>query len=122
MSEHLGIKGRIRYYHMAYDDPYSITWCPHCKESTSKAEICLHEGFDGHWVQFICTQCDKTIWTAKLGKRKLEKLNRKCYICKKPTSYYNCYTYTYELKENSRGKYLCSKKCYNKFEKMEDEN
>lgn len=114
MSEHLGVKGKVDYYHLPMGDEYGITYCLRCKDSCEEAIFEIHQGIEGYWLKFICGHCKKTIWTAGLfdkssfegyGDSKFtlsevseefsEKLVKRvvddkiCCICKKPTNYHD---------------------------------
>jgi hypothetical protein len=113
MTEHFGISGKIDYYHLPLDDPLGLTWCQFCKETMNSTTIQIHQGaLTGiTYIQIICGKCKKTVWTAKLGKRRIEKLNKKCTICGNPTSYYNATAIKFH---DNKTFYYCSKKCYRK--------
>ena len=136
MSEHLGVKGKVEYYHDSFGDKDEITYCQRCKDTCEKATFEIHQGILGYWLKFVCGHCKKTIWVAGLIDRsdfegygdtkfsandfmkRLEgKLIRKisddaiCAICGKKTNYYDASCVSLSDKKNS---YYCSKACYSK--------
>lgn len=118
MSEHIGVKGKIEYHHFSslfFPNQYNMSYCHFCKDAMNKVEICLHEGIECDWIEFKCLRCKKTVWIAELkGKDderfERQKLDKKCFICKKPCGYHNCQC-TVWRPGKKREIYLCSKKC-----------
>jgi hypothetical protein len=115
MSEHMGISGTVKYYHLPYDDEMGMTYCHRCKETCEKIEILLHEGIMHHWLQLKCGKCKKTIWTSEIGMERC-KDDLKCHICGKKVGEFDCCVIQMVPKPI---KPFCSKKCYDKFEKSE---
>jgi len=117
MSEHMEISSKIDYWHLPSGEEWGFTYCKHCKETCEKASVEFHQGMDD-WINLRCGKCKKSIWTA-IVKRKQTKDNKKCAICKKPTNWIDCESYGGGL--SNKTEYWCSKKCYKKQNKMEEE-
>lgn len=118
MSEHIGVKGKVEFYHLPYREYDGFTACKNrecCEKGdfTDKLIIEFHEGFLTDWMQVICGRCKKTIWVANLnGRRKQVKNNKKCEFCKKPTNQYDCFYYgSCGIYKKGKTYYICSKKC-----------
>jgi hypothetical protein len=62
-------------------------------------------------MEMVCQHCKKTIWSSKI-KIKREKLDGKCFVCKKPVGWLNCYAIGYL--GNKKRKYFCSENCMKK--------
>ena len=149
MSEHMSITGECEFDHMPSDWEGGFAFCHHCKKVKNKLKIELHQGIAHDYIQCICPSCKKTIWVAELTNsyneidekdavgfevsnklpkkwksigdgRVIIKDNKICHVCKKPTNHYDCVMIQYNPK-CKRGKYFCSNKCCNKFEKLERE-
>jgi len=118
MSEHLGVKGYVNYYHNAFNEKGEFCFCRHCKKSTDRALIELHQGIASDWIKVICARCNKTIFTSELEKRRFTKDNKKCFICKKKVASEDCSCVSYSSKPKSKVKYLCSNKCYKIWDKQ----
>lgn len=115
MSEHLAVKGKVKYYHCSFGDKDEITYCPRCRDTCKKAVFEIHQGMEGYWLKFVCGRCKKTIWVAGLfdrnnfegygdskytikevedmfSERFLQRIkdDKICCICRKPTNHYDC--------------------------------
>lgn len=119
MSEHLGIKGNIEYYHLPYGEKGSFSYCHHCKRTCDKALVEFHQGWVNDWIKFVCGHCKKTIWVSQLcseedfsaeERRKMVEDNLKCIVCLKPTNSYDMDCYTIDDNEEIVG--LCSECSY----------
>lgn len=120
MSEQMSINGKVDYWHLPYDEEGAYTFCNNCKETCSRITIEFHEGILDNWMMTKCPKCRKTIWVSKL-KRKQIKDNKKCFICREPTNHYDCFCLQSGGSIKSKiTKYLCSRKCSNKLDKMEE--
>lgn len=141
MSEHTRVIGKTIYDHIPYRDKENgFSWCKHCKKFAGKMVVCFNEGWFSDWMQVNCGHCNKAIWTCQFknaswkdalnkkqkrgkdiydgeGIRQFVKDNVKCAICKKPTNHYDCYASGSKLNEKCTH-YWCSKKCMNKWDKI----
>ncbi len=110
------VKGKIEYAHLPYGELGGLTWCQFCKKTMERAEIGLHTGISSEWIEMRCVHCKKTVWVTELQDKKIQKLDKKCVVCKKKVGEYNCYCVSY--KSNKRTKlvayYYCSRKCEQK--------
>jgi hypothetical protein len=113
MSEHIGLSGKLNYYHLPYDDEMGLTYCHRCKETCERVEIRLHEGITHHWLQMICGHCKKTIWTSEITMERC-KDDLKCHICGKKVCEFDCYLIQVFPKPK---KPFCSKVCNDKYER-----
>jgi len=118
MSEHMGVTGKVDYYHLPYQEDRGFAYCRHCKKFVDKMRVEFHEGFSSMWMKVICTKCDKAVWVANLrGRMKYPKDDKKCQICKKPTNHYDCFACGGSVLDKTN--YWCSRKCYDKHNKEE---
>lgn len=109
MSYHMHIMGSWVHEHLADEDERCFSYCQFCKQVTSRAEVSFHQGINGDFVLIRCCKCKHVIWSSKI-KIHREKLNKKCRICGKPTSWNNMFCAV--SRGEKRGfEYYCSKKC-----------
>jgi len=87
--------------------------------------INLHEGLMGGWIEVRCDKCKRTVWTAEFAvepkEMTLTKLDKKCFICKKPCGDHNCNCMISSSRFKGT-KYFCSRKCVNRFEKEREKH
>lgn len=121
MSEHFGVTGKVRFYHLPYDELGSMCYCHFCRKTIRHMTINLHEGFMQGWIEVKCNRCKRTVWTAgfavdsKTGDQIcLTKLDKKCCICKKKCGEHNCFCSISSTRFKGL-KWICSRRCENKF-------
>lgn len=116
MSEHLEVFGKVTHFHSAQE---VFAYCRKCKKENTKLRVQFHQSFGDSYIKVICSKCNKTIFVSELEHFKYITLDRKCYICKKPTSHYDCTACIYSCK-SKKTIYVCSGKCYAEFDRQKD--
>lgn len=111
------LSGKLIFHHLPMEEEGSYSWCQFCKKPLNKLTIQLDQGLMDDYVRARCPKCDKIIWEIA-GRMKLDKLDKKCSVCKNKTSDLNAYSVVYGTKL----RYLCSKKCDKKLETHNNRN
>lgn len=115
----MSINGEVDYWHLPCDEEWGFTFCKHCKKTCDRINVEFHQGIASDWMVLRCSKCKKAIWTSELD-RKQTKDDKKCAICKKPTNWVDCEAHGGSF-SNKKCNYWCSKKCYNKQNKIDEQ-
>lgn len=113
----MSINGKVNYWHFPCDEDWGFTYCKHCKGTCERVKVEFHQGIAGDWMVLGCPKCKKSIWTSEID-RKPTKDDKKCAICGKPTNWIDCESYGGDVTKKTS--YWCSKKCYDKQEKLDE--
>jgi hypothetical protein len=111
--------------HQGWSGDWIKALCPGCKKTIWVAELknsyCFEKDWDKtHKHTEDCEVMPKGFEAYSENCRVLINDNKKCAVCKKPTNHYDCACITYNMKRK-RPIYLCSNKCYNKRDKMDQQ-
>jgi hypothetical protein len=124
MSEHMSVTGKCEFYHIPMDEDWGFAYCKRCKKIKQSLIVEFHQGIVSDYTQVICPTCKKTMWIAELTTREEDypktnkgrfhpKDDKKCKVCKKPTNHFDCAAVIWGKTDI----YLCSGKCYKKYDK-----
>jgi len=114
MSEHFQIQSKIDYIHTVSGENFEMSYCHFCKKNCHNVGVFFHQGIESNYIEFKCNKCRKIIWVSEINIKR-EKLNNKCFVCKKPTSWHNANCISISL--GNKYKYFCSKNCNKEFSK-----
>jgi hypothetical protein len=117
LSEHMKLSGNLKQLHSPNENDNGMAYCSRCKKVAKKADLYLHEGGTSQYIQLVCQNCKKTIWISELELERI-KDDEKCYVCKKPTNYYDSVCVSYGPKFPKNGAHFCSERCVKQNEKQ----
>lgn len=109
MSEHISITGNVEHWHTPQE---IFAYCHRCKKENTKLTIEINQGLIGFSITARCSICKRAIWTAKIDDLDEQmtywhtKKDKLCVVCGAPTNQRDCEAF------GGKGKYWCSKKCY----------